>query len=291
MAADILVADAHMHTNPTRGLGAREVARRFRREGGWFAALLTLTTWSYGLAPTGVEAYRRMYEIHLRECRAAREEGLRVACFAGIHPAEIDRMIDKYRQPPEKALETALGAVEVLRRLCREGAIDGVGEVGRQHYRTSPLRVAIAEVVMEEAAAAALEEGCLLQLHLENEGPATVETVDRILRRAGATGARRGMVIFHHATLRVAREAVARGYNATIPGVPKLLEHATANEPPDYMVESDYLDDPARPGAVVEPWKMAQKLREIASRTPETREWVRRTNIDLIKKVFQASPP
>ncbi|WP_062662824.1 TatD family hydrolase [Aeropyrum camini] len=238
-----------------------------------------------------MEAYRRMYEIHLRECNAARGEGLRVACFAGVHPAEVDRMIDKYRQPPEKALETALGAVEVLRRLCREGAIEGVGEVGRQHYKTSPLRVAIAMAVMEEAVAAALEEGCLVQLHLENEGPATVETVDRILRRAGATGARRGMVIFHHATLRVAREAVARGYNATIPGVPKLLEHAIAREPPHYLVESDYLDDPARPGAVVEPWLLARKLREVASTSLEAEEWVRKASIDLVEKVFHTRPP
>ncbi|MCE4604610.1 MAG: TatD family hydrolase [Aeropyrum sp.] len=285
----IPVGDAHTHANPVRGMGARMAARRFKRSGGWFAALLNLTSWSYGLTPSSLDSYRRMYEIHLAECKAAREEGLRVSCFAGIHPAEVDRMIDKGGLKPEEALELGLKVVGLLEEMCREGVVDGVGEVGRQHYKTSPLRVAIAMAIAEEAARVAADHGCLLQLHLENEGPATVDTTARLLERAGLTGPKAKLVIFHHATLKTARRAVEKGYNATIPGVPRLLDHAARTEPPDYMVESDYIDDPARPGVVVEPWRMAEKLQRLAEEGLE--EWAYRVSVDLIARTFHTPPP
>ncbi len=280
------VGDAHSHANPARGMGAAEIARRFRGSGGWFMAILSLNPWSYGIEPPGFEAYMRVVKLVVNECSRAREQGLTVKCFAGFHPADVDKLVDRYRVRPEEVLRLGLRVVRELRRLCREGVIDGIGEVGRQHFKTMPERVAIAAAIMEEALQA-VEEGCMVQLHLEQAGRATVETVNVTVSRLGLT--KRSLIVFHHSTLAMAEAAASLGYQATVPGVPSLLEHAAGRTEPVFMVESDFIDDPRRPGVVVYPWVMAEKVRELASKGYE--EWAWRVAVDNIVKAFGVEPP
>ncbi len=282
------MGDGHGHSNPVRGLGAARIAERFKAEGGWFMALLSLSPWSYGLEPPSLEAYLKVAELVRRECGEAAGRGLRVRCFSGIHPADFDKLIDRYRMKPVEALRLGLRVVGELRRLCREGLLDGIGEVGRPHYKARPERVAIAQAVTEEALLAA-EEGCIVQLHLEQAGAATVETIDLIARRLGLSAEARSRIFFHHASLEVARAAVERGYRATVPGVAKLLEYASENVEPFFVVESDFIDDPKRPGVVVYPWEMARKLREIAGRGKQ--EWVYKVAVDNVAEAFGVEPP
>ncbi len=280
------VGDAHAHSNPARGMGAREIARRFRRSGGWFIALLSLNPWSYGIEPPGYEAYMKVVDLIVSECRRAREEGLKVKCFSGFHPADVDRLIDRYRLRPEEVLQLGLRVVRALRGMCRDGVIDGIGEVGRQHYRTAPERVAIASLIMEEALEAT-EDGCMIQLHLEQAGRATIDTVDMVVRRLGVKA--RETVIFHHSTLQMATRARELGYNATVPGVPKMLDYAADKAEPIFMIESDFIDDPRRPGVVVYPWLMAEKLSELATKGYE--EWAWKVAVENVSRVFGVEPP
>ncbi len=286
--ARVLVGDGHGHSNPVRGMGAARIAERFKAEGGWFMALLSLSPWSYGIEPPSLEAYLKVAGLVAGECREAASRGLKVKCFSGIHPADFDKLIDRYRLKPVEALRLGLRVVGELKRLCREGVIDGIGEVGRPHYKARPERVSIAQAVTEEALLAA-EEGCLVQLHLEQAGAVTVETIELIARRLGLSRDARSRVFFHHASLEVARAAVEAGYRATVPGVARLLDYAAQNVEPFFVVESDYIDDPKRPGVVVYPWEMARKLRELAEKGLE--EWVNQVAVDNIVEAFGVEPP
>ena len=100
---------------------------------------------------------------------------------------------------------------------------------------------------------------------------------------------RRDLIVFHHSTLAMAEAAASLGYQATVPGVPKLLEHAAGRAAPVFMVESDFIDDPRRPGVVVYPWVMAEKLRELAGRGYE--EWAWKVAVDNIAEAFGVEPP
>ena len=287
----IPIADSHSHSNPARGLGAGAIASKFREENVWFMALLSLPPWSYGLEFEGLESYRRVIDLHVGECRRAAASGIRVSCFSGFHPADVDKLIDRYRLRPEKVLGMAREVIGLLRRYCREGLLDGIGEVGRQHYKTRPERVSLAEVVMVESVEAARDEGCLVQLHLEQSGEATVYTVDYLLGMKGLRGYRG--VIFHHATTAVALNAWKRGYTPTIPGIPELLKHAYTTLDPFFLVESDFIDDPKRPGAVMYPWLIRESVSSVLkeSRSPDLEERVYKTMIDNVVRVFGVEPP
>lgn len=284
----IPVADSHAHVNPVKGLGAREVAKRFKSSGGWFIALVSLPPTAYGLEGSSVEVYVKAALIHSNECKEAREAGLKVYCLAGFHPAEVDKLIDRNGLKPLEVLELGLKVLEELSKLVDKGEIDGIGEVGRQHYKTSSERVLVANMILEKAMEISRDKDIIVHMHLEQAGEATVELVDVMARRLNA---RMERLVFHHAEPRVAVEAGRRGYPASIPGIPKLLEHVLENIEPTYTVESDYLDDPKRPGAVIYPWDMASHITKIAAKSKSVEERIYKINVDNIAKTYNVEPP
>ena len=281
------VADAHSHTNPVRGLGAEKIARRFREAGGWFMALVSLSPWAYGIEPDGLDSYRRVVDILARECYNAQQEGVRVACLAGFHPADVDKLIDKYRMDPVEVLELGLRVVEEAAKLCRDDFLDGIGEVGRQHFKTTPERAIISHLIMERAIELARDNDCLVHLHLENAGKITIELVERLVARLSPRDKSR--IVFHHSKPGQAVEATRLGYSATIPGKPLLLDNVLGRIPPVFMIESDHIDDPKRPGAVVYPWVMASHIQRLAKKIGD--DYLYKINVDNIVRVYRVEPP
>ncbi len=283
------VADGHTHTNPVRGLGAEKIAYKFKESGGWFMAIVALSPWAYGIDFEGVESYRRVVEdILVQECKIAEENGLRTACLAGFHPADVDKLIDKYRLNPVDALDLGLKVVEAMGEYCRQGILDGIGEVGRQHYKTTAERVVISELILERALQIASDYGCIVHMHLENAGSITVELVDRVASRI-LSEKHRSKIVFHHSKPSMAVEAAARGYSATIPGVPRLLDNVLGKIDPVFVLESDHIDDPMRPGAVVYPWAMAEHVQRLARKLSE--EYLYKINVDNVVKIYGVEPP
>jgi len=284
----IPIADSHAHVNPVRGLGAGEVARRFKSSGGWFIALVVLPPTAYGIEGYDVESYVKATYIHSNECKRIREEGLQVYCLAGFHPAEVDKLVDKVGLKPLEVLELGFKVLDELSKLIDKGVINGIGEVGRQHYKTSSERVLVANMILERAVEISRDKGVIVHMHLEQAGEATVELVDVIVRR---TNAIRGKLVFHHADPKIAVEAYKRGYPTTIPGIPRLLEYTIENLEPKYTIESDYLDDPKRPGVVISPWDMANHITRIALKSKELEERIYKVNVDNIIKTYKIKPP
>lgn len=283
----MIVADGHSHSNPVKGLGAKAIAERFKEAGGWFIALVSLSPAAYGIEGISLDSYMKSIELHLRECKAARETGLKVACIAGFHPAEIDRLMDRHRLSASEALEVGAKVIEHVASLVRDGALDGIGEVGRQHYKTSSERVIASHIIMEIAIERARDLGAVVHLHLEQSKGDTVAITDAAISRLRPD---RKRVIFHHADPKAAAEALRRGYSATVSGIRQPLEHALTIAEPLFMVESDYIDDPARPGAVTYPWQMASLVRAIAKERPELEERLYKINVDAVERIYGATP-
>ncbi|MCE4624440.1 MAG: TatD family hydrolase [Desulfurococcales archaeon] len=282
----IPVADGHTHTNPVRGLGAAAIAERFKAVGGWFMAIVALSPWHYGIEFNGFESYASTVDILLRECKAASEAGISVACLAGFHPADVDRLIDKYRMKPLDVLELGFKVVEYEAKLCSEGQIDGIGEVGRQHYKTFPTRAIISQMILERALELAKDYGCIVHMHLEQEGDTTIGLVDIPAKRIGLPNDVKRKIVFHHSKPGTAVKAYRRGYIATVPGTPHLLMRVLGRVEPVFILESDHIDDPSRPGAVVYPWVMAETIQKLYGKREVGEDYLYRINVDLVEKLY-----
>jgi TatD-related deoxyribonuclease len=275
-----------------RGHGASKIAERFKKEGGWFMALVSLSPWHYALEFNKFESYKEVIDILLNECKAAEEVGVKVSCFSGFHPADVDTLIDKYKLDPLEVLELGLQVIDYVGELCKEGVLDGIGEVGRQHYRTSPERVVISEFILRRALEVAKDNGCKIHLHLENQGAVTVELVLREISSLNISlEDMKDKVLFHHFKPSLTKEALRRGFYSTIPGIPRLLEFAFRELEPFYMIESDHIDDPARPGSVVYPWEMVRAERSLLRRGLVSEDYLYKVNVENVVKFYGVEPP
>jgi len=253
----VRVGDNHLHLNPVKGMGVREFAKRFLASGGWFVGLVNLTSWSYGVRIASAEDCERVYRVTLEAARELRERGLQVAVMLGLHPAELARLVES-GVSAEKAAALVAKAYEIAAGYVRRGEASGLGEVGRPHWPASQDVVEACNAVLDRVIELALELGCVVHLHVERGGKSTVDDLAARLK-----GARR--IVLHHAEGAYARYALERGLVPSVPAKEgELLEAIEGGC--SFVVESDFLDDPKRPGAVVAPWSISKTFARLISR-------------------------
>ncbi len=280
---DLRFADAHAHVNPVSGLRPSELASRFAAAGGWFIALVSLSPWDYGLSLNDPRAaYDAVLRAHESACRETREAGLRVACIAGLHPADVDKLVDAGLRAHE-VLELGVSVVNRVVSLCRAGRMDGVGEVGRQHYRTGAERSLVSEMILEEAALRAQEAGCVVHMHLEDVGPETVLLTHRALSRVGVRPSPR--IVFHHAKPSMVEASLSLGYSVTVPGRAQVIAEALRRGR-GFMVESDFpgVESPRS----LAPWHLPAAEVEAAGGDEEALGAI---NVESIVRAYGVKPP
>lgn len=283
----MLYSDAHLHVNPVVGLGAEKIARKFKREGGWFIAIVALPPYYYGFNDLSIESYKRVSELLAREASRVREQGLEVASFMGIHPAEIDEYY-KRGVKGEKLYSLLSGVLKLIEENLKVGVIDGIGEVGRQHYTTSPERFVLSEIIMREALVLAKSLGAPVQLHLEQGGFATALSIRSLVDTLGLNAKH---TILHHASSDTALWASNYGLPFTAP-VKRLDEEYLKGIRVEYcMLESDFLDDPRRPGVSAYPWDIPVLVRELITRGAINEEIAYKVLVDNVVKYMNIKPP
>ncbi len=256
---ELPTADNHAHANPVTGLGAREIARRFRESGGSLIVFVSLPSWQLGLAPGSREDLERSYLMTVQAAKEAMEEGIMSAAIVGLHPAEVHELLRAGRGPDE-VLEFGRFSVEAASRLVREGLAAGYGEYGRPHWDADPLTVEICDRIMMMVLEAAKDYGGVVHVHSERAGP---DTVSRMSSMASAAGLSPSRIVLHHALPSSIATAAAAGPMPSIPAGRKGELEEAAAQGPHFVVESDFMDDPRRPGAVITPWGLSRRIRRL----------------------------
>ncbi len=288
MRATVPIADAHAHASPL-GLGAFRISKKFRDQGGWFIALVSLPPQHYGL-PQTLEGAIKAIELHVRQCDEARRAGVKVACIAGIHPAFIDHLIKRSGGSASNVVSFVReNVIELLARMIDEGKLQGVGEFGRPHYKSIPESFAANDALLLTALEIIRDHGGVLHLHLEQGGQITVESVEIMVNSMGVRNTK--LVILHHSSTGMALHACKKGLSATIVGRSEALVQAKRLGALCVEAESDYIDDPKRPGVVMYPWEIAEAVNQLLSADTELQEFLYKVMVDNISNVYGVEPP
>ncbi|MDD2472986.1 MULTISPECIES: TatD family hydrolase [unclassified Methanoculleus] len=231
----IPITDDHIHIDPANGRGV-EAAKDFRRSGGTHIFLVSKPSWSFGIKPSSGEDYRGVFRETLRVADMVREAGLVVYPILGVHPAEISRLSE--RMSLDEAVSVMTAGLDLAARYVEEGEAVAL-KSGRPHYETTPEVLAASNAVLFHALELGAACGCAVQLHAES-GPCT--DVVEMARRAGIPVER---VVKHFAT---SDTPLAPSFIARHEDIPALARAGRL-----FTMESDYMDENARPGAVLGP--------------------------------------
>lgn len=262
------ITDDHIHIDPLNGRGL-EAAKEFYRAGGTHLLLVTKPSWSFGVVPRSGDDYRTVFDATLAVADDVRALGLGVFVVLGVHPAEITYFAD-HRAPAESGRIMVEG-LEVAAEYVEEGRAVAI-KSGRPHYDAGPEVADLSNRVLTRALELAARVGCAVQIHAES-GPCA--DVAEMARRAGKDPAR---VVKHFAepSTPLVPSFVAR--HESIPDV------AASGRP--FMLESDYMDESSRPGAVVGPKSVPRtSLRLLASGAIDE-EALNRCHVETPSRVY-----
>jgi len=272
----IRVTDNHAHANPVRGLGFVEVARRFRDAGGVAIVFAPLLSWHYSVPVTSSESYSRVFEKVLRGVREASAH-VKALAVLGIHPVEVVTLVESFGA--ERALEIAERAMRLAARYVEGGLAVGLGEVGRPHYKVPKLAVDVCDKVLDLSLELAKDLSCPIHLHLER----SYDAVKEVVRRVRKVGVKPQLVVIHHAEPRVIGKC--GGLTPSVPRRGKNLREAFARGS-DFLVESDFIDDPKRPGTVSYPWAIALEVSEMLREGFVSEDVVERVFVKNFERIY-----
>jgi len=229
------ITDDHIHIDPKNGRGI-EAAKEFQRAGGTHLFLVSKPSWSLGVHPSCGTDFAPVFDETVRIGHMISELGIIVYPVLGVHPAEISRLGE--RLGTEGAGVVMKGGLDLAARYVNEGRAYAL-KSGRPHYEVSPVILAISNDVLDHALRLAKGCDCALQIHAES---GACDDIFDMAQRAGINPQR---VVKHYATPDTHLMPSFIAKHEAIPILCKEKRHFT--------MESDYMDENTRPGAVIGP--------------------------------------
>lgn len=242
---DYPITDHHIHIDPRNGRGI-DAAKDFQRSGGTHLFLVSKPTSSFGIFPKNGEDFLPIFQETLSVSGMISDLGIHVYPVLGVHPAEITRLLESF--PLRRVVEIMKEGMSLASRFVAEGSAVGL-KSGRPHYEVPQEIWDAANDVLSFSFQLAAECGCAVQVHAES-GPCA-----DMLKMASAAGLRPDRVVKHYA---IPDTPLVPSFLATHPAIPDLA-HAGHT----FLMESDYMDELSRPGAVIGPRSVPRMTRKL----------------------------
>ncbi len=245
------VYDNHVHMSPS----GRNVDALVEYEAAGGTGL-TLVTLPYAEVPIRRgEDFARSYEVtYGLAAKAMERTSLEINVAVGPYPVLIVPLAEAYGL--ERAEDMMVRGMEDAARDVAEGRAVAIGEVGRPHF---PVPAAVREAsdrVLLRGMELARENSCPVIVHCESDA----DTDRSLAELADRAGLDRGMVVKHSSPPLVTPEET-HGVMPSIPASKTAVREALSKGTDRFMVETDFIDDPAKPGAIMSVTTVPRKVR------------------------------
>lgn len=235
------IFDNHVHLHP-KGRNV-EAVKEFAKAGGTHLILCHLPYEEVPIVDS--DDFRRSYQITLDladKCRRGTSVGIDVT--VGPYPVLLIGLEERYGLP--KAVEIMNGGMEHARDLVVEGLAVGIGEIGRPHFPVKDEILQASNDIMLYGMQLASDADCPVVLHTESATPDTMKEFAMMADRAGLD---RSKVVKHFSPPLVLPEENSGLFPSVLASRPAAAE--AIRKGTRFMLETDFLDDMERPGAVM----------------------------------------
>lgn len=268
MAAEVKwngpIVDNHFHLN-RNGLFL-QAAGEFKRVGG--TDLILVHCPDFSSPPTTRKGHLTTYQDTVRMAEEVRKEhDLGVRVVLGPHPAAFAHQFEAWLQEDgehgaERAMENYRDSIDAALELVHEGKAHAIGEVGRPHWPVSDRVWGLSNQLLEETMNLAHKEGVTLQLHVEGELESTYGDLAAMAERVGLDKQR---LVRHYAPPTVSGD-VTQGLTPSVLIGKGAIEEVLATAESSthgFLLETDYMDDVRRPGAVLGPKTVPKRTQQL----------------------------
>ncbi|MEF8800968.1 MAG: TatD family hydrolase [Halolamina sp.] len=268
---DTPVLDNHLHLDPEHARGM-DAVRDFAHLGGTHLLVVNKPSWHLGPVPSDPDEFHRAFQATLDAVADATEllPG-RAWAVLGVHPGLVSQLVDDGHSP-EEAAELMRAGLDIAAEYVTDGGrtsppsegadggrtsppSEGAGgralalKTGRPHYEVSDAVWDASNAVLKHGLALGAEHDCAVQLHTEG-----ADHLTEIAEWAEARGLPSERVVKHYAG------GTLVGPTPSVMSEKARLERAVEADEP-FLMETDYVDDPDRPGAVLGPKTVPRRVR------------------------------
>lgn len=250
------ILDNHLHLDPVNGRGV-EAAEAFAGVGGTHLLVLNKPSWHYSGEISDADDFRAGFKHTLAVTRKSTAvlPG-RAWAVLGVHPTLISRLTDN-GFTPEAARDLMQAGLDVAAEYVASDEALAL-KSGRPHYEVDDAVWEASNAVMRHAFSLGADLDCAVQLHTEGG-----EEFTDVVGWAADAGMPRHHVVKHYAAGRVAGPTPS-----VLADKDELVRAAEAGEP--FMMETDFIDDPERPGAVLGPKTVPRRTAWLREQGHET---------------------
>ena len=245
---DTPVLDNHLHLDPENGRGL-DAVEDFARLGGTHLLVVNKPSWHLGDVPESAADFEHVFATTIDVVDAATEvlPG-RAWPVLGVHPGLVSQLVDDRGLAPEAARDLMCAGLDRAAEFVRNGDALAL-KSGRPHYEVTDDVWEASNEVMRHAFALGAEVDCAVQLHTE-----AADDLTEVAAWAEARGMPAHEVVKHYAGGRLA------GPTPSVMSDKDRLEAAAESGEP-FLRETDVVDEPDRPGAVLGPKTVPRRVR------------------------------
>jgi len=268
-----------------RGLVA-DAVKQFQRAGGTGMLLVHKPHLGQDTLPLKVlrepspAGYLSVYDETLRLADVVRECGVKVRLAVGPYPVKYTRMLEE-GFTPEEGHDRMMGLLEAAVSLVEEGKAHAIGEVGRPHFPVNETVWDASNDILTEILDRVKGVGCPVILHTESADPSVFADLARMADRVGFDKDR----LVKHFAPPLVEERENAGLLPSVMAYPDACIEA-ASKGDRFLLETDYLDDPNRPGSVLGPKTVPKRSKKFYRDGVFSEELMHRIHADLPMKLY-----
>lgn len=272
----IPITDNHIHIDPINGEGPNKIANIFYRAGGKVMIIPNKPSFVFDKP----FQFKKAMDNNIKIVSKINEEtSVKAFAIAGVHPAEFSKLINHYSL--DKSYEMVCNALDYAQKLVLDGHTIAIGEVGRPHYEVSNEEWEYQNKILKYSISLAKDIDCPVQLHTETT---TIKQYEEFSKLADSLEFKKYKLIKHFSppiTDKKENFGLTPSIIASRDSIKEALKNGT-----DFLMETDFLDDNRRPGAVLGPKTVPKRTIEFLNNGLLTEEEAYKIHKDNIERIY-----
>jgi len=248
----MIIFDNHLHLR--RDGRYLEAVKEFKRAGGTHFVLCQYPMVHQVLKE---KSYQSVFQQTIDMANEIQQK-IEITVYTTVGPYPVDYLRLKEVFGKEKAMDLMYEGMDVAASFCHEGKSIGIGEIGRPHFPVDQESFEESNEILRYGMKQAKNAGVPVILHTETTTP---EQCKELVEMGGSVGLPADKIVKHFSPPLILEEenfGLMPSVLSSKKHIRKAIQKGTR-----FMMETDYIDDPKRPGAVLGPKTVPRRTHEL----------------------------
>ncbi len=275
---EIPITDNHIHIDHINGEGPIKIAKLFYNAGGRVMMIPNKPSWTLNKP----FEFKKAMDLVIKYVDEINQNtDVKAFAICGVHPAEFSKLIESGKTF-EAAYEMMKDGLNYSKTLVESKKAVAIGEIGRPHYDISDEELEFQNKILKYGLNIAKDIDCPVQLHTET---AKEKEYKEFALFADEIGFKKNKLVKHFSGPFIKMEENF-GLTSSVMSSKQNIEIAISKGN-NFLMETDFLDDNSRPGAVLGPKTVPKRTLDFIKKGIFTEEDAYKIHKDNIEAIYE----